>query len=167
MSKKKLAGIIVGCIIAIIVIAAIVTARPTPTYRLSVSVNPPQAGSVSPSGGEYESGVQITLTATPASGYSFDYWKDPASSSSNTVSSDTVIISMNSHKGIIAYFKAVEADGSGFKKVTEDMGVNMGVGCEGPKHFYKSGRIIVVYCGDNDSTIRLLTNGLGEQLAGV
>ena len=167
MNKKKLAGIIVGCIIAIIVIAAIVRPTPTPTYTLSVIVNPPQAGSVSPSGGEYESGLQITLTATPASGYSFDYWEDMASSSSNTVSSNTVIITMNSHKAIIAHFKAVEADGSGFKKVTEDLGVNMGVGCEGPKHFYKSGRIIVVYCGDNDSTISLLEDALGKQFAGV
>ena len=79
MSKKKLAGIIGGCIIAIIVIAAI--AIPTPTYTLSVSSNPPQAGSVSPSGGEYESGLQITLTATLASGYTFDYWDGAASGS--------------------------------------------------------------------------------------
>ena len=40
-----------------------------------------KAGSVSPSGGEYESGLQITLTATPASGYTFDYWDGAASGS--------------------------------------------------------------------------------------
>jgi len=100
MSKKKLAGIVVGCIIAIIVIAAIATPTPTPTYTLSVSVNPPQAGSVSPSGGECESGLQITLTATPASGYTFDYWDGAASGSSNTVT-----ITMNSNKTITAHFK--------------------------------------------------------------
>lgn len=108
MSKKKLAGIIVGGIIAIIVIAAI--AAPTPTYTLSVSVNLPQAGSVSPSGGEYESGEQVTLTAMPASGYTFDYWEDMASSSSNTVSSNTFTITMNAHKAITAHFKVVEPD---------------------------------------------------------
>ena len=107
MNKKKLAGIIGGCVIAIIIIAAL--AAPTPTYRLSVSINPPQAGSVSPSGGEYESGVQVTLTATPASGYKFDYWRDLASSSSDTVTSNTVTITMNAHKAITAYFKSSES----------------------------------------------------------
>ena len=99
MSKKKLAGIIAGCIIAIIVIAAIAT--PTPTYTLSVSVSPSGAGSVSPSDGEYESGVQVTLTASPASGYTFDYWDGDASGSSNTVT-----ITMNSDKTITAHFKS-------------------------------------------------------------
>ena len=98
MSKKKLAGIILGCIIAVIIIAVLVAT--TPTYTLSVSVNPPQAGSVSPSSGEYESGVQVTLTATPASGYTFDYWDDAASGSSNTVT-----ITMNSNKTVTAHFK--------------------------------------------------------------
>ena len=101
MSKGKLAGIIVGCIIVVIVIVVIAT--PTPSYTLSVNINPPQAGSVSSSGGEYESGLQITLTATPASGYTFDYWDGAASGSSNTVT-----ITMNSNKTITAHFKAVE-----------------------------------------------------------
>lgn len=33
-------------------------------------------------------------------------------------------------------------------------------------HFYKSGRIIVIYIGDSDSIISLLNNGLGRQFAG-
>ena len=99
MSKKKIAGIIVGCIIAIIVIVVIAT--PTPTYTLSVSVSPSGAGSVSPSGGEYESGVQVTLTASPASGYTFDYWEGGASGTSPTVT-----ITMDSDKNLTANFKA-------------------------------------------------------------
>ncbi len=83
MSKKKLAGIIVGCIIVIIVIVAIATR--TPTYTLSVSVSPSGAGSVSPSGGEYKSGVQVTLTASPASGHTFDHWSGSASGTSPTI----------------------------------------------------------------------------------
>jgi beta-lactamase superfamily II metal-dependent hydrolase len=63
---------------------------------------------VSPAGGQYKSGVQITLTATPASGYTFDYWQDVASSSSNTVSSNTVTITMNANKLILACFKVVD-----------------------------------------------------------
>ena len=98
MSRGKLAGIIVACTIAIIVIAALVI--PPPTYTLSVSINPPQAGSVSPSDGEYESGLQITLTAIPASGYTFDYWDGAAAGSSNTVT-----ITMDSDKTITAHFK--------------------------------------------------------------
>jgi competence protein ComEC len=100
LSKKKIAGIIVSCIVAIIVILAIVKPTCTPTYTLSISVDPPQAGSVYPSGGEYKSGLQITLTATSASGYTFDYWNGAASGSSNTVT-----ITMNSNKTIIAHFK--------------------------------------------------------------
>jgi beta-lactamase superfamily II metal-dependent hydrolase len=103
LSKKKLAGIIVGGIIAIIIIAAIAIRTPTPTYTLSVSVNPAQAGSVSPSGGEYKSGLQITLTATPASGYTFDFWDGAASSSSNTIT-----ITMNSNKTVTAHFEVID-----------------------------------------------------------
>jgi len=106
MSKKKLAGIIIGCIIAIIVAIVLFSIEPWErTYTLSVSINPPQAGSVSPSGGEYESGLQITLTAIPISGYTFDYWDGDASGSSNTVN-----ITMNSNKTITANFKVVEPE---------------------------------------------------------
>ena len=101
MSKKKLAGIIVGCIIAIIIIVAIATPTHRPTYTLSISVNPPQAGSVSPSGGEYESGVQVTLTASPASGYAFDNW-----SGSGSGAASIITITMNSDKSLTANFKA-------------------------------------------------------------
>jgi hypothetical protein len=97
MSKKKLAGIIVGCIIVIIVIVVIATN--TPTYTLSVSVSPPGAGSVSPAGGQYESGEQVILTASPASGYTFDYWWGSASGSSPTIT-----ITMDSDKSITANF---------------------------------------------------------------
>ena len=100
MSKKKLAGIIVGCVTVVIVIA--VTAAPTPTtkYTLNISVNPAQSGSVSPSGGKYDSGVQVTLTASPASGYTFDQWSGNASGTSATI-----IITMDFDKSITAYFE--------------------------------------------------------------
>ena len=103
MSKKKLAGIVTACVIAIIVIA--VKVAPMPTYTLSVSVNPPQACSVSPFGGEYVSGSQVTLTASPASGYTFDYWDGATSGSANTVS-----IFMSSDKTITAHFKVVDSE---------------------------------------------------------
>jgi len=73
------------------------------TYTLNISVNPSAAGSVSPPGGEYEPGLQVTLTATPASGYTFDYWDGAASGSSLTTT-----ITMDSNKSITAHFKVAE-----------------------------------------------------------
>jgi hypothetical protein len=108
MSKKKLAGIIVGCIIVVIVVVVITTLQPPPTpayYTLSVSVSPSGAGSVSPSDGEYESGLQVTLNAIPASGYTFDYW-DYATA--GFIFTNPFTITMNSNKTITAHFKVVE-----------------------------------------------------------
>ena len=109
MSKNKLAAIIVVCTIAIIVAIVLFSIKPwdgTPppeTYTLTTNISPSGAGSVSPSGGEYESGHQVTLTASPVSGYTFDYWGGAASGSSNTVT-----ITMNSDKTITAYFEPLD-----------------------------------------------------------
>jgi uncharacterized repeat protein (TIGR02543 family) len=69
------------------------------TYTFSVSVNPSGGGSVSPSGGQYEEGTQVTLSATAASGYTFDYWSGDASGSTATIS-----ITMDSDKSVVAHF---------------------------------------------------------------
>ena len=107
MSKNKLAGIIVACTVAIIVVIVLVipSLLQTPTHTLSVSVTPSGAGSVSPSGGEYESGVQVTLTASPASGYTFDYW---SGSVSGTI--PTVTVTMDSDKSLTANFETAPPD---------------------------------------------------------
>ena len=97
-SKKKLAGIIVACVIAIIVV--IVLLLKPPTYTLTVSISPSGAGSTSPSGGEYQSGRQVTLTAIPASGYTFDHWSGSASGTASSIT-----ITMDSDKSITANFK--------------------------------------------------------------
>jgi len=70
------------------------------TYTLITNISPSGAGSVSPSGGEYESGVQVTLTANPASGYTFDHWGGDASSTSATIG-----MIMDSDKDVTAYFE--------------------------------------------------------------
>ena len=114
MSRNKLARIIVASTAAIVAAVLLIHFAPwkaTPPgeiYTLTTYVSPSGAGSVSPSGGHYQSGAQITLTATAASGYIFDYWQDVLSSSSNTVSSDTVTITMNANKNMLACFKAVD-----------------------------------------------------------
>jgi uncharacterized repeat protein (TIGR02543 family) len=102
-NKKKIAGIIVACVIAIIVIIVLFSIKPWErTYTLSVSVNPSQAGFVSSSGGEYESGAQVTLTASPASGYTFDHW---SGSASGTISTTT--ITMDSDMNLTAHFETI------------------------------------------------------------
>jgi len=74
----------------------------TTTYTLSTDVSPQGAGTVSPSGGEYESGDQVTLTASPNSGYTFDYWSGSASGTTPTIT-----ITMNSDRSLTANFEPV------------------------------------------------------------
>jgi uncharacterized repeat protein (TIGR02543 family) len=102
-NKKKIAGIIVACVIAIIVIIVLFSVKPWErTYTLSVSVGPSGAGFVYPSGGEYKSGAQVTLTASPASGYIFDYWSGSASGTTSTIT-----ITMDSDASLTAHFKTI------------------------------------------------------------
>lgn len=106
MSKNRLAAIIVTCTIAIIIAIVLFVFKPwegTPsaeTYTLTTNVSPSGANSVSPSGGEYESGVQVTLTASPASGYIFDHWTGDASGATATIT-----ITMNSDRSVTAHFE--------------------------------------------------------------
>jgi hypothetical protein len=72
-------------------------------YTLSVTVNPPGAGTVSfdptfQSNG-YLAGTTVTLEATPTSGTNFYAWSGGASGRSNVVT-----FVMNSHKTIVANF---------------------------------------------------------------
>ncbi len=104
MNKRTLAMLLLlVVIVGTLVACATPKPTPTPTYTLSVSVSPSGAGSVSPPGGKYESGLQVTLTATPASGYTFDYWGGAASGSSPTIN-----IIMNSNKSTTAHFKVAK-----------------------------------------------------------
>jgi uncharacterized repeat protein (TIGR02543 family) len=68
-------------------------------YSLSTSVSPSGAGSISPSSGTYGSDTQLTLTATPAPDYVFDYWGGDASGTSPVTS-----VTMNSDKHVVAHF---------------------------------------------------------------
>ena len=101
LSKKNLA--IIGAAAIIAIILGVTLATPALTYTLSANVNPPQAGSVSPPGGEYELNEQVTLTASAADGYTFDYWSGVAGTS------PTVTITIDSDKSLTANFKAITA----------------------------------------------------------
>lgn len=78
-----------------------------PTYSLSVDVSPLGAGSVTPPGGNWDSGLKVTLNAIPNQGYTFDYWEGAASSSSQSID-----IVMSSNKNVIAHFKPATLESS-------------------------------------------------------
>jgi uncharacterized repeat protein (TIGR02543 family) len=106
VSKRKLAGIIVACIAVIVAAILLIHFKPwegippAETYALTTVVSPSGAGYVSPSGGEYEPGDQVTITASPASGYTFDHWSGSASANITTIT-----ITMDSDKSVTANFE--------------------------------------------------------------
>ena len=61
------------------------------TYNLTVNAG--SGGSVSASGGVYDYGAQVTLSATPNTGYSFSGWSDGSTQQSRTItmSQDTTL----------------------------------------------------------------------------
>ena len=63
--------------------------RENPTkYTLTVKSDPSKGGTVSsnPTGGQYDYGTTVTLTATPNYGYVFDHWSGDASGKNATIS---------------------------------------------------------------------------------
>ncbi|MCX7956972.1 MAG: glycosyl hydrolase family 8 [Endomicrobia bacterium] len=74
-------------------------------YNVNVSVNPNGGGSVtiSPSGGNYLAGTQVTLTALPNTGYVFSNWSGDITTTANPA---TLIV--NSNKNIVANFSVVQ-----------------------------------------------------------
>jgi hypothetical protein len=72
----------------------------TATYNLGINVD--GQGTTNPTVGtyNYDSGNQVTITASPASGWEFDHWSGDASGTSLTI-----IITMDSDKDITAHFE--------------------------------------------------------------
>ena len=70
-------------------------------YVLNTSVEPENAGyiTLNPSGGEYNAGTEVTITAVANAGYIFSYWSGNVSGSENPAN-----ITMNSNKSVIAHF---------------------------------------------------------------
>jgi hypothetical protein len=69
------------------------------TYRLTIAITPAGGGMVSPSSGTYDVGSNVTLTATPATGYRFDHWESDVSGNSTTVN-----VIMDNNKTVTAVF---------------------------------------------------------------
>ena len=72
-----------------------------PRYTLATAVLPAASGSVllSPTGGTYDSGTVVTMTATPASGYNFSSWSGSATGTSTSAS-----VTMTGSKSVTANF---------------------------------------------------------------
>ena len=68
-------------------------------YNLNVSSNPINAGDLSPIGGQFDEGQEITLTAYPRVEFNFDKWTGSVSETSNPLK-----ILMNSDKTVVANF---------------------------------------------------------------
>jgi pectate disaccharide-lyase len=72
------------------------------TYSLTTNSNPAAGGSVtrSPNATSYNAGTLVTLTATPAAGYTFTSW-------SNGASTATTVVTLNANTTISANFSAI------------------------------------------------------------
>jgi len=81
-------------------------------YTLTVNTQGSGTVSLSPSGGTYESGTVVTLTAIPDSGWSFSEWSGDKSGSTNPTT-----ITMSRDKSVTAHFNdntdPIEADAGG------------------------------------------------------
>jgi uncharacterized repeat protein (TIGR01451 family)/uncharacterized repeat protein (TIGR02543 family) len=111
MSRKNLVGVIIACAVVAAVALVLGILKPweglasAQTYTLATAVNPPGTGLVSPRGRQYESGVQVTITANPASGYTFAHWSGGASDTSPTIS-----ITMDHDYSLTANFVPASVD---------------------------------------------------------
>ncbi|HLJ48609.1 MAG TPA: FG-GAP-like repeat-containing protein [Bryobacteraceae bacterium] len=70
-------------------------------FQLSISASPANGGTVSPSsGGYYDQGTAVPITATPAAGYQFTSWTGPVGASTNPATT----VTMSQPRTVIANF---------------------------------------------------------------
>jgi hypothetical protein len=87
---------------------------PPPTkYTVSITLNPTDGGTVSPSGGQFEEGTTVSFTVTPSENYIFKNWSGSDTSSNNPLS-----LTINSNKTLTVNFEKKDTDGDG---VTDDI----------------------------------------------
>ena len=81
-----------------------VTANFVTRFKLTTMAEPSSGGTVSPHGTtSYDAGAQVTVTATPASGYNFSGWSGDCSGSDNCV------VTMDGNKSVTAKFASTAA----------------------------------------------------------
>jgi len=74
---------------------------PGNSYNLTVGIS--GSGTVTPAGGTYTEGTDVTLTATPDVGFEFSGWSGDLSGTANPIS-----ITMNSNKNVTATFTEIQ-----------------------------------------------------------
>ena len=84
-------------------------------FQLTTAVSPTDGGSISISEGTYESGEEITLTATPSQGYIFNGWRGAITGTENPIK-----VVFDANKNISATFERMDSDGDG---VTDDIDI--------------------------------------------
>ncbi len=82
-------------------------------FTLTITSNPTEGGTITPSSSEYEEGTMVTLEVNTNTHYEFDKWSGSSNSSESPLT-----ITMNSNKNIIGNFKLMDSDGDG---VTDDI----------------------------------------------
>lgn len=115
------AAIVVVIVVVVIIIIGGGNGESTPPvvppakYSLSIAVSPTGGGTIRPESGDYDEGSEVTLTATPSAGYTFDHW-----SGDITGTTTTATLLMEADRSVVALFMAeytlttmVSPDGSG------------------------------------------------------
>lgn len=100
-------------------------------YELTVELSPDSAGSVTPDGGSYVGGSNITLEATSKEGWQFDSWSGAVSSSENPID-----LTLNSDISVTANFKEAQGADAFVGEMTVESG-NMS-------------RLLVFFLGDDN-----------------
>lgn len=146
MSKRKLAGIIVGCIIVVISIVAPAMPIIKVTNYSALLI--------------YLRGLGASIEVEGETPYDFFDAKG------RRVKVNTSHIEVFEYANAGAMESAASrVSPDGFRITTERWDV--GVSWIYDPHFDKAGRIIVMYIGDNSYTISLLEYALGKQFAGM
>jgi len=155
MSNKKLAGIIVGCIIVVASIVAPAT----------LGFNPPkQITDYSTLLHHLRNSGAFIVEEGEIPRYSFfDIEGRRVTVHENTIQ----VYEYANATAMESEANCVSPDGFGITKERGDMGMHTEVSWIDLPHFYKAGRIIVIYIGNNNSIISLLEDTLGEQFAGM
>ena len=75
------------------------------TYDLTMAVDPSEGGTTNPGVGvhTYNEDTEVTITATPVTGYEFDHWEGEVAD----VNSATTTVTMDASKTVTAYFTAI------------------------------------------------------------
>jgi uncharacterized repeat protein (TIGR02543 family) len=110
----KFGGIAAAAVVVIAVVVVLFTVV-LAKCELITSVSPDGGGTVAPTGGNFNDGTEVTLTAVPAQGYAFDSWSGDVTDKSSSIK-----LTMDGDKSVVAHFKiqytlsaAASPDGGG------------------------------------------------------